>query len=124
MTLDLVVFDLFTGRVEFYKCGAANTAVKRNGKVTEVGFCSVPLGIISNIETGMGSGMLGNGDVIIMYSDGVREEDEFYLQKQLRKFSSGNVHDFTVELCENIRQNQPEKNDDMTVLTLAVTKND
>lgn len=124
VTLDLVVFDLFTGRTEFYKSGAADTVVKRNGKITEVGFCSVPLGILSNIETGVGSGMLGCGDVILMHSDGVREEDEAYLKKQLKKFSNGNVRNFTQELCENIRRSQPEKKDDMTVLTLAITKND
>ncbi|MBR4286919.1 MAG: SpoIIE family protein phosphatase [Clostridia bacterium] len=124
VTLDMVVFDLFTGRAEFYKCGASDTVVKRNGKITDVGFCSVPLGILGNVETGTGSGMLGNGDIILMHSDGVREEDEAYLKKQLKKFSNGNVRNFTTELCENIRRTQPEKNDDMTVLTLAVTKND
>ena len=124
VTLDLVVFDLFTGRTEFYKCGAADTVVKRNGKITNVGFCSVPLGILSDIETGVGSGMLGCGDVILMHSDGVREEDEAYLKRQLKKFGNGNVRNFTQELCENIRRSQPEKNDDMTVLTLAITKND
>lgn len=124
VTMDLVVFDLFTGRVEFYKCGAANTTVKRNSKITDVGFCSVPLGIISNIEIGSGSGMLSHGDVIVMHSDGVREDDEPYLKKQLKKFNNGNVRNFTAELCENIRRGQPEKNDDMTVVTLAVTKND
>lgn len=124
VTLDLVVFDLFTGRAEFYKCGASNTVVKRNGKITDVGFCSVPLGILSNVEIGMGNGMLNNGDIILMHSDGVREEDDNYLKKQLKKFNNGNVRNFTAELCENIRRTQPEKNDDMTVLTLAVTKND
>ena len=123
VTLDLLVFDLFTGRVEFYKCGASDTTVKRNGKITDVGFCSVPMGILGNIEIGSGSGMLSNGDVIIMHTDGVREEDEAYLKKQLRKFNNGNVRNFTAELCENIRRSQPSKNDDMTVLTLAITKN-
>ena len=49
---------------------------------------------------------------------------DFVLKKQLKKFNNGNVRNFTSELCENIRRSQPEKNDDMTVLTLAVTKND
>ncbi len=124
VTLDMVVFDLFTGRAEFYKCGASDTVVKHNGKITEVGFCSVPLGILGSVEPGTGSGMLSNGDVILMHSDGVREEDGGYLKKELKKFNNGNVRNFTSELCENIRRSQPEKNDDMTVLTLAVTKND
>ncbi len=124
VTLDMVVFDLFTGRTEFYKCGASDTVVKRNGKITDIGFCSVPLGILGDVQAGKGSGMLGNGDIILMHSDGVREEDGEYLKKQLKKFNNGNVRNFTGELCENIRRSQPEKNDDMTVLTLAVTVND
>ncbi len=124
VTLDLVVFDLFTGRVEFYKCGASDTVVKRNGKIVDVGFSSLPLGIINSLDVGCGSGMLGVGDVMIVHSDGVREEDIDYLKRGLKSFDNGNVRNFTTELCENIRRYQPEKNDDMTVLTLAITKND
>lgn len=123
VTLDLVVFDLFTGRTEFYKCGAADTVVKRNSKIVDVGFSSLPLGIINGSETGCGSGMLGTGDVIVMHSDGVREEDTDFLKRRLKTFDNGNVRNFTTDICETIRRGQPEKNDDMTVLTLAITKN-
>jgi stage II sporulation protein E len=124
VTLDLVVFDLFTGRVEFYKCGASDTVVKRNGKIVDVGFSSLPLGIINNLDIGCGSGMLRAGDVMLVHSDGVREEDVDYLKRELKSFDNGNVRNFTTELCENIRRYHPQKNDDMTVLTLAITKND
>ena len=123
VTLDLAVFDLFTGRIEFYKCGASDTVVKRKGKITDVGFCSLPLGIISRCEIGCGGGNMNSGDVVIMCSDGVRSEDVDYLKKQLRGFDEGNVRNFTTELSENIRRRQPEKNDDMTVLSLAIAKN-
>ena len=119
----MVVFDLFTGRTEFYKCGAADTVVKRNSKIVDVGFSSLPLGIINGSETGCGSGMLGTGDVIVMHSDGVREEDTDFLKRRLKTFDNGNVRNFTTDICETIRRGQPEKNDDMTVLTLAITKN-
>lgn len=123
VTLDVVVFDLFTGRAEFYKCGAADSVVKRRGTITDVGFCSLPLGIISNCEIGFGAGNFKAGDVIVMCSDGVRAEDTGLLKRELKDFEEGNVRNFTTALCENIRRVQPEKNDDMTVLTLAVTKN-
>ncbi len=123
VTLDVLVFDLFTGRAEFYKCGAADSVVKRRGIIKDVGFCSLPLGIVSDCEIGFGAGSLNTGDVIVMCSDGVRNEDMDYLKHALKGFDEGNVRNFTSELCENIRRSQPEKNDDMTVLTLAVTKN-
>lgn len=124
VTLDLTVIDSFTGHVRFFKCGAAETTVKKNGRILNVGFSSLPLGILSCSEASCGSGTLSEGDILIMSSDGVREEDKPYLQKELRAFSGGNVREFTTELCENIRRYQPEKQDDLTVLTLAVTKND
>ncbi len=124
VTLDLAAIDLFTGRVEFYKCGAANTVVRKNGKIYDVGFSSLPLGILSNTEISCGSGNLGFGDVMVMSSDGVREEDMPFLQKELKRFFGGNVRGFTTELCENIRRLQPGKQDDLTVLTLAIIKNE
>ncbi len=124
VTLDLIAIDLFTGHVEFYKCGASNTVVKKKGRIIDVGFSSLPLGILSNSEISCGSGNLGSGDVLVMTSDGVREEAMPFLQKELKVFSGGNVRAFTTELCENIRQLQSEKQDDLTILTLAITKNE
>lgn len=124
VTLDLTAVDLFTGHAEFYKCGASNTVVRKNGRIINVGFSSLPLGILSNTEISCGSGNLGYGDVLVMSSDGVREEDGSYLQKELKGFSEGNVRGFTAKLCEDIRRLQRGKQDDLTVLTLAITKNE
>ncbi len=124
VTLDLAVFDLFTGRMEFYKCGAADSIVKRNGKITDVGFCSLPLGIINNADMGCGCGTLNASDIVVMCSDGVRPEDTGYLKRCLKEFENGSVRNFTTDVCENIRRMQREKKDDMTMLTLAIIKND
>lgn len=124
VTLDLVAIDLFTGGVEFYKCGAADTIVKRNGKITDISFCSLPLGIINESDIGSTNGGLGVSDIIVMCSDGVRQEDLSYLKQSLKDFDKGSVRDFTTEMGENIRQVQTEKKDDMTLLTLAIIKND
>lgn len=123
VTLDLIAIDLHTGRVEFYKCGSQDTLVKRHGKISDIGFDSLPLGILSNIEVSSGSGMLGVGDVMIMCSDGVREEDFWQLRNALKVFDNGNVRNFTTDIAEIIRRSQPEKNDDFTMVTLAVTNN-
>ena len=124
VTLDLAAIDLFTGHIEFYKCGASNTVVRKNGKIIEVGFSSLPMGILNDIEISCGTGTLSFGDVLVMSSDGVREEDFPFLQKEIKRFSDGNVRVFTNELCESIRRLQPPKQDDLTILTLAVTRNE
>lgn len=124
VTLDLVCIDLYTGHCEFYKCGASDTLVKKHNKVMNIGFSTLPLGILNNCDIKSGSGQLEAGDVIIMCSDGVREEDYYPLRKELKGFNGGSVRNFTTEVCEYIRRSQPPKNDDMTVITLALTKNE
>ena len=124
VTLDLIVIDLFTGHTEFYKCGAADSVVKKNNRLIDISFSSLPLGILSNTEISCGTGTLGVGDAIVMFSDGVREEDLPYLKKSFKDFKGGNIRGFTCELCENIRRYQAEKNDDLTVITLVLTKNE
>ena len=123
-TLDLIVIDLFTGHTEFYKCGASDSVVKKNNRLIDISFSSLPLGILSNTEISCGTGTLGVGDAIVMFSDGVREEDLPYLKKSLKAFKGGNIRGFTCELCENIRRYQDEKNDDLTVVTLVLTNNE
>ncbi len=123
VTLDLVVVDLYTGHCEFYKCGATDTLVKRKGKIVTIGFDSLPLGILNNVEITSGSGNLDSGDIMMMCTDGVREEDYYDLRQGLKVFSEGDVRKFTEEISGIIRNKQPQKNDDMTVLTLVIMKN-
>ena len=58
-----------------------------------------------------------------MCTDGVREEDYYELRQALKVFTEGDVRKFTNEISTIIRKKQPEKNDDMTVMTLVLTKN-
>lgn len=122
VTLDLAKIDLYTGHIDFYKCGASPTYVKKQGRLLEVDCPSLPLGIIKNTESGKGTGTLSAGDVIVMVSDGTREEDVPFLRAELKGFCSGNVYEFCDSLARGIKEAQPEKNDDITVLTVALTE--
>lgn len=123
VTLDLIALDMYTGRVEFYKCGANNTLHKRKGKVSDITIQSLPMGILNEVDIGFSSSEVSIGDVIVACSDGVREEDFWQLRNAVKVFDNGNVQDFTTEISGVIRRSQPEKNDDFTMLTIAVTSN-
>ncbi len=123
VTLDLLCLDLYTGRAEFYKCGAQDTLVRHKGKITNVNTESLPLGIISDIEVGTLCCNLCGGDVLILCSDGVREEDFYSLRNALKVFEKGNVKDFTDDIADTIRRSQPEKKDDFTMITIAISNN-
>lgn len=122
VTLDLAKIDLYTGHIDFYKCGASPTYVKKQGRLLEVDCPSLPLGIIKNTDSGKGTGTLFAGDVIVMVSDGVRDEDIPFLRSELKGFCSGNVNEFCDSLARSIKEAQPEKNDDITVLTVALSE--
>lgn len=122
-SLDLFCVDLYTGYAEFYKCGASDTLVKKRGKVVDVGFQSLPLGILGECDIGCGTGYLDSGDVVVLCSDGVRLEDYYEIRQSVKKFGGGSVKDFTSNLADSVRKKQPEKKDDMTLITLVVTKN-
>ncbi|MBE6815720.1 MAG: hypothetical protein E7522_09800 [Ruminococcaceae bacterium] len=124
VTLDLVAIDLFTGHIEFYKCGAQDTVVRKNKRIHFINSPSLPLGIIKDSEIANGNGTVSSGDVIIMASDGVNSEDLILIEKNLRYFNNENVRTFTENLSEKIREYQEDKNDDLTLITLLINKND
>ena len=123
VTLDLVVVDLYTGKTEFYKCGASDTTVRKGNSLINVNYSSLPLGILSDTEISCGSGNVSYGDVIVMASDGVREEDLLLLRRELKTFKDGDISQFTSSLCEKIRKYQTDRQDDMTILTFMIKDN-
>lgn len=72
-TLDLALIDLRSGEAEFIKVGAAPTFVRRRDGVTVVKACSLPLGILDDVE--LESSFLGvqPGDALVMVTDGILE---------------------------------------------------
>ena len=124
VTLDLIAIDLFTGHIEFFKCGAQDTIVRKNKRIHYINSPSLPLGIIKDAESSNGNGTLAAGDVIIMATDGVREEDFSIIEREVKYFNNEKVRSFTENLGERIRELQPTKNDDLTIVTLLLLKND
>ncbi len=124
VTLDLAAVDLFTGYVEFYKCGAQDCIVRKNKRIHYINSPSLPLGIIKDADISQGNGSLSEGDVIIMSTDGVREEDFYIIEREVKRFNNENVRAFTEGLGEKIREIQAEGNDDLTIVTLLLQKNE
>ena len=66
---------------------------------------------------------LGVGDIILMCSDGVRDEDFWQIRNALKTFESGDVDKFLKELSGTVRRSQPQRKDDFTMVVLAITGN-
>lgn len=73
-TVDLLKINLFTGKAELVKLGAANTFIKSNGTVKTVESWSTPVGIVSSVEISKRNVQLSDGDEVVMITDGICEE--------------------------------------------------
>ena len=69
--LDMCVFDLATGDVDFIKVGAADGFIKRAREVEVVEAGSLPLGILDEIEPKITKAVLTAGDMVVLVSDGI-----------------------------------------------------
>ncbi len=69
--LDMCVFDLATGDVNFIKVGAVDGFIKRSREVEVVEAGSLPLGILDEIEPKITKAVLSAGDMVVLVSDGI-----------------------------------------------------
>ena len=75
-TVDLFELDLLTGRASIVKSGAAPTYVRRDGEIFRLHSNTVPIGILAAIDAKKTELEVGEGDVIVLVSDGVSDAAE------------------------------------------------
>lgn len=73
-TVDMMLFDLYSGEAEFVKIGACPTYIRRDGDVHVIQRSSLPAGILSAIDVEVNRRMLRAGDLVVMVTDGVLGE--------------------------------------------------
>ncbi len=121
-TVDLLQYDLVTGKAEFYKGGAAPSYIYRSGNLFKLRSNTVPLGIIKELDTKKISIDTAEGDIIVMVSDGVTQSREecpwlFDLLKANAKSESlASIADMIVK-----RAKYEGATDDISVVVMKVT---
>lgn len=121
-TIDAAHFNLFSGKVEFYKAGAAVSFVRKNGKCTVIESASLPAGILSDVSFAREKAMLSKGDIVVMVSDGVTSGKTDWIQEEIEKFSSSNPDILAQKIAGRVcDKTQGEKRDDITVVVSIMT---
>ena len=82
-TLDIVIIDLYNGKIEFVKNGACPTYVKNKKKVQIVKSLSLPAGILNNINLTTYDKDIEDQDILVMCSDGILDSNVEYKNKEL-----------------------------------------
>ncbi|MGE5676869.1 MAG: stage II sporulation protein E [Pseudomonadota bacterium] len=126
-TIDMTVINQYTGEVEFVKVGAVSTFIKHEDEVQIIKTGTLPAGILSSIDVELVKKKLGDGDFVVMVTDGVLDcrqdptDKEKWLAEIIRDIDTRNPQ----RLAEEILQRCLEANggvapDDMTVLAAKV----
>lgn len=126
-TLDLTMFDPYTGEAEFLKIGSSPSFVKRVHEVGMIKSASLPAGILQQVEIEPVSIQLASGDFIIMVSDGIMDirpaGQENWLINYLRRIPSREPQQVADQILQEARrQAGGSLRDDMTVLVAKISE--
>ena len=125
-TIDMGVFDLYSGQCEFIKAGASMTFLKRVDKVECIKSTSLPIGVISNFEPDVSKTKLMDGDMVIMVTDGVLDalpvgEQEIIMRMIIEGTHKNNPREIAQHILEQVLECSGElPMDDMTVLAVGI----
>lgn len=72
-TLDYASIDLYSGKLDLIKIGAAATFIKRDNEVEIISSGSLPAGAVCDLQSEHQSRTLEHGDFLVMVTDGVVE---------------------------------------------------
>lgn len=125
-TVDMADIDLYTGKCDFYKIGAATTFIKHGEEVECISSATLPAGIFHQIEIEKSNRQLQNGDFVILVTDGVLDylrvpSPEETLREILETIETNNPGQLAKQVLERILLFTAGKvPDDMTVLAAGI----
>lgn len=120
-TIDMAVFDSYTGEADFLKVGAAPSYVKRVREVATIQCSSMPIGMVEQMEIQPMTVQLAAGDVFVLISDGiddavVRHRDD-WVANYLRRIACDDPQQVATKLLAEAQKRSGSKaKDDMTVI--------
>lgn len=125
-TVDLCKINLYSGMANLYKIGAAATFIKRGEEVSCISSENLPVGTGAQIEIESSEMQLGNGDFVVMVTDGVLEylhvpKPEETMQEVIESIQTNNPGILAKRIMERVMLFTGGKaRDDMTVLAACI----
>ncbi|MFW6022521.1 MAG: SpoIIE family protein phosphatase [Halanaerobiaceae bacterium] len=125
-TLDICIFDTFTGKMIFNKIGAVASYIKREWELIKVNSASLPVGILDNIEVSTQEMEMMPGDFVIMLTDGMMDirddidDKEEWLRQILQNSSFDNTDEMLNYILDVVLDFNGNISDDMTIVIVKV----
>lgn len=120
-TIDITGLDLYTGRADFYKAGAAPTFLRKSGRGGYVESCSLPAGILSGVSFEKNTVTLGDGDWIVMVTDGITYGGYEWVVSELEHYEGDDPKQLSQRLLAEARRRRNDGHeDDITVISIRL----
>ena len=120
-TLDAVRVDLDDCGLTIIKSGATATLIRHRGSVMKVSSATFPIGIYEQSDTFSKSYDFEEGDIVIMFSDGINENEYRFIKELL--LGGDDIKHIVDEICAKSELFRPTvRTDDVTVIGIKVTK--
>ena len=123
--LDVAVFNLTDGCVNFVKVGACDGFIKRTRDVEVIEAGSLPLGIVEEMSPKITRAVLSNNDMVILCSDGICDGfgDRVTLANYINNLSYETPQQYADEIIrECLNRTSKIATDDCTVLVARVAE--
>lgn len=119
-TLDLLRLDLFSGRAEFLRSGAAPAYLLRDGGVIKIECDSFPAGIFSSCDPDVYSCKLFDGDIILMATDGAPDDLPERAGEYCFERPEDEAEKIACALGTSCRADAPARADDLTIAVVKI----
>ena len=120
--LDLLSADLYTGRCDIFKAGAAPTYLVRDGRASALGGEGLPVGILAGVVGRTVRAALGGGGVAVLVSDGAVAAGDEWLLAELERLADAPAQAIADTLLEGALRRRTGRADDITVAVLRLTR--
>ncbi len=122
-TLDVLDFNLFSGKAELMKAGACTTYIRRSGKLLHKDIPSLPIGILTESRFMKEAVTLHENDIIVMISDGVLTGADEWIEKLIDGCQRMSMQELSLMIVEEAKRRRSEHDDDITALSMRVVTN-
>ena len=123
-TLDIVSIDLYSGKTDFMKAGAALSFIRKNNDMFRVETPSLPAGILPQIDFTYTEDDLSDGDIIVMVSDGATATGEEWIERIISSWEDRSMQELADTIVDEAcaRRNDGH-DDDITVIAMEIKNN-
>ena len=120
-TVDAFSINLYTGAANFYKAGAEASFVLKKGHTSKVENISLPVGILGGAEYEQSSMYLGEGDIVVLATDGATASGSDWIPSELKSLAEKSAEEIASGIAETAHKRRTDGHtDDITVVVMKL----